>query len=332
MGYKIIRKNTQVPGEAYDKDGTLYLPVEYMREDFSILEKERVIFIDSPLANLKVGLLDLEDDTSDLYFTESKRVLQGTGCTVEKVTVKRQNLDNYDLLLCLSSKEGVFKTDFGGLTLNGAKRLAESVRWSLTKVFELDYISPPKKNTMECLDQLNMWKKLSLPIISVNWRQKNEAEDSVKLALSLLIGLMRFSTNAIPEIDWELFIQNVDGDETTEKEPVQVQEDDNTFTDLGHNPTAPKEEDLSVQENMAETIYKEFQKEQRNLDETELKSELEVDKMAKNSTIKKAKGKIVKNPSPALKHYLKEEFAKKNRELEQQRAKGKPASKHDLKS
>ncbi|WP_350344174.1 hypothetical protein PRVXT_000553 [Proteinivorax tanatarense] len=324
MGYKIIKYNAQVPGEAYKNDGTLYLPLNYLWSNFSILEKEKVLFLDSPLADLNIGLIYNNDNTPKSYFTETKRLLEGSGCNVKIASNQDKELYTFDLLLCLSNMEGIFKTEYNGLSLNGSKKLADNFRWSLIKMFELDYISPPQKRSIENLTHLTTLKKISIPVVNINWRSKDCKEESyIKLGLSILIGLLKFTTNSIPEVNWEIFLTNISSQNRGKNQETQNTESkENTDKIINHDNTASKATLVEIAPRQDKTIVEPSK-------DVKLKKE---DSVMTKANKDNKRGKIVKNPTPAQKIYLKKMLEKQNKKMKNNNIVGKPASKSGLKT
>jgi len=144
MSYKIVKCIKQVEAEGKEIDDCIYIPIDTLWDDYTILSNQKILFIDSPLNNLDVVLLHRSGNN-----TESIKLLQefleGAGCKVHVLGSSRENVDKANLVIVIDSQEGVFQTGYGGFMVNGSKKLAKNISWSLARYFELDFVASPKK-------------------------------------------------------------------------------------------------------------------------------------------------------------------------------------------
>lgn len=335
MSYQIIKGINQMEVDGKVIEDKIYLPLEAFWDDYTILKEQKVIFLDSPIAGIEVGLM-CTDPKKSVSLSFIKLLLNGAGCKVTEISDKEDIPKSVNLVLELSTFEGIYQTSYGGYIFNGSKRLAMDIGWAISKVFELDYILPPSKKK-NFLSKSGFWKKLTIPLICVKWR--NSRESDTLIAISILMGLFRFASTKIPLIDENVFLRKIAeqeeimNDETinlnlNEKEissvsdPKQelIKELKSTHRNLERTPviteshfTDNSHESLTSH-NPASSPIDASNPEHTNREEIPKYSTLEVDDMRKeNSNKSKSRnGKMVTNPSPKLQAYMKKIIAEQN--------------------
>jgi hypothetical protein len=199
MSYVIIKGTNQLSIEGKEIDDKIYLPLESLWEDYSILKDEKVVFLDSPLFGIKIGVMDTSRQKSDVI-KHLIKLLKGAGCIVNEVNKNYIPTDT-NLVLELNNDEGIYKTGYEGFNLNGSRRLAADIGWSIIRIFQLDYIVPPKK--LKGNKEISLWHKLTVPWVTISWRSFKDNE--ILLPIAILLGLFKFASVKIPTIDESIF-------------------------------------------------------------------------------------------------------------------------------
>lgn len=202
MSYSIIKGVSQMKVDAKEIDNQIYLPLDAFWDNYTILEGNRVIFLDSPIDGLRVGILNLNPNISDAG-RDLNELLTGAGCKVKILNDSSSIPDDLNLILELNPDEGIYHVGYGGYCLNGSRRLARDISWAMAKVFELDFIAAPEKEK-KIMVSPSFWSKLTVPIISIKWREKNES--NLLLSVAILLGLFRFASSKLPLIDDKIFL------------------------------------------------------------------------------------------------------------------------------
>ncbi|SHK06412.1 hypothetical protein SAMN02745227_01429 [Anaerobranca californiensis DSM 14826] len=279
MSYVIIKGVNQLDVEGKEIDNKIYLPLEALWEDYSILREQKVVFLDSPIAGIKIGVLDTSKQKTDII-RDLKELLSGAGCTVFEVN-KDYIPPETNLVLELNNDEGIYKTGYEGFNLNGSRRLAADISWSILRIFQLDYIVPPKK--IKGLKEFSFWRKLTVPWIAISWRIGKDSEKL--LAIAILLGLFRFTSGKIPLISDDIFITS---QPVTSNIPIT--------TSTIATETIPNKTSDNTQ--LLRTAIP---------DNKRKKEELELKEREKSN-----QGKLVTNPSPKLQAYMKKIIAEQN--------------------
>lgn len=283
MSYSIVKGVSQMKVDAKEIESQIYLPLEAFWDDYTILKSKRVIFIDSPIHGLQVGILNINPNICDASRV-LEELLAGAGCKVKILEENSTIPTDLNLILELNPAEGVYHVGYAGYRLNGSRRLATDISWAMTKIFELDAISPPAKEK-QIKSKTNFWKKISVPIISIKWRKGEDSE--LFLAISILLGLFRFASMQLPIIDENIFALNPTPVENPVYDPLE-----------SHTKLDPKPGELRAQEIKQVRI-------------ADTAKEEDVELMKKQNEDKK-QGRLVSNPSPKLQAYMKKIIAEQN--------------------
>ncbi len=306
MSYTVIKGSKQLDVMGVEVDDQIFLPLEALWDDYTILKEKKIIFLDSPLNGLNVGLLNLSSKKE--YVEQVIILLEGAGCKVTLLEPHSHMASDLNIIIVLNPTEGVYQTSYGGYKLNGSKKIANSIGWAMAKFFELDYISPPVKEKIKTVKS-TLWKKFTVPLVTVKWRQGRDSD--LLLGVSILMGLFRFATKDLPLIDEEIFLNNKEVDMHLEEEIVQPPVYQTYNVELEPLPQLSFD-DLPMEK---ETVDKKVEKENVVTIKTNLK---EVDDMARRrkNEENKLRGKKLENPSPALQHYMKTLVQKQKEQME----------------
>lgn len=305
MSYSIIRGVNQLNIKATEVENQIYLPLEAFWDDYTILKQKRVVFLDSPIAGLEVGLLVLNRQISD-PINLLEEILTGAGCNVTILTEGKPISKKINLVLELDPAEGVFQVSYGGYILNGSRKLASDIGWAMSKMFELDFILPPYK-CRSTYSKTSFWNKVTIPIISIKWRKGVENNDL--LAAAILLGLFRFSTGKLPMIDEQIFRKQLNSKDEGKNQPLNV-------VSVNESKTKTLEQVSSMMPDHVRNLLinegntRSFISEDSNSD---IKGDECVTKNHKN---KSKQGRLVTDPSPKLQAYMKKIIAEQNLKAE----------------
>ena len=299
MSYTVVKGSKQLDLKGKEIDQQIYLPLEALWDDYSILKEQKVIFLDSPLSNLEIALLNIDEPNSNgSHLQPLKNLLLGAGCKVHYMDSENNIPENINLVIVVNSTEGIFQSGYGGFMVNGSKKIASEIAWALARFFELDFVSPPVKEKNPT-KSLNLWKKLTIPLVSIKWR-KGDNHDLL-LAISILMGLFRFATKALPLIDEKIFI--IPESKVQEKDQGSEGESEIVTNSIAVPQfTKEKAKEESIDINKFASISKED------------------DEVATKKTISSgSRGKLVTNPSPKLKAHMKSIMAQQHANLEKEK-------------
>ncbi|QNO14422.1 hypothetical protein HYG86_06375 [Alkalicella caledoniensis] len=320
MSYKVIKGAKQLEIDGKEIENNIYLPLEALWDDYTILKDHKVIFIDSPLNNLEVGLLQLNGEINSTFIEPLQNLLQGAGCRVHLLDSTEKVNKNINLVLVINSQEGVFQTGYGGYRLNGSKKIAADMGWALARFFELDYVAPPVKEQASSKN-LGLWKKFTTPLVYIKFRT-GEGHNSL-LAISVLMGLFRFATKTLPVIDEKIFspippplesseVSIVNKETLVEENLMDVAKEGNSLIEKNHTHDNDLFRYIKIEQDQGQD---------QDLDEERVNSDLkEVDFMSKKSSNNSQgkKGRLVTDPSPKLKAHMKKIIAKQKAEIEKE--------------
>lgn len=325
MTYKVVKGAKQLSIEGKEVDDKIFLPLDALWSDYTILDDNKIIFLDSPISNLEVGLVDISmENNSHSCLEQVKKLLTGVGCKVHLFKETNSFPDTVNIVIVINSAEGVFQTGYGGYILNGSKKLAADIGWAMAKIFELNYVSPPKKET-DNNSSLSFWKKITTPLITINYR-KGENHDLL-LAVTIILGLFRFATKTLPTIDETIFLnKKTISPHFEEKNDNSIPTTDSTISVSRNNKHNLEEDTAAISEeiednpdhNSTEELSPKKVTEKNKILKTLLSNQEEEYFMVRGDKSKGSRGKLVTDPSPKLKAHMKKIIAQQHAKFEKE--------------
>ncbi len=199
MSYKIVKGTNLLDVEGIDINGQLFIPLKGMGVKHGVIEN-KIVYLESPLIDLKLGLVGMDNTLKASDFDRLKDILQGAGCIVQIFYYPATIPNDLDIVIVLNPREGVFKLTYSGFSLNGSKKLSLCLSWAMERIFNLEHIAPVTRQDL--LNTDSFLTRLTTPTVNISWGKGNSDESLLYLGYCVLLGLIYFVSGEVPKIHY----------------------------------------------------------------------------------------------------------------------------------